>query len=222
MEESSSAEVGHRDLPSQAVEKAGLQGKLQELEWPCNALPCAVCTCANLWLNIAGAHPQCEEPQWPLSTRDPGVLLFSIWICYQTVLRRCFGLFLCLPPLALLQSGRSCSGPPQPGCIAAAPLPPAGRQPRNGRENGTPVFGHSLWGHRNNPEGVGGSGWVCQEGQERASPILTVPDKLRSWTEHLEGLLVEHKAELIWAVLYDQSSAETADPLMCLLMGKKS
>lgn len=31
MEESLTAEVGHRDLPTQAVEKAGLQGKVQEL-----------------------------------------------------------------------------------------------------------------------------------------------------------------------------------------------
>lgn len=102
------------------------------------------------------------------------------------MLRRRFELLLCLPLFALLQS---C-------CIPAAPLPPAGRQPGNGRGKGTPLLGHSLGtpqqprrgngtpllGHilgtpqQPSPESVGGSSWVWQEGQERASPILTMAE----------------------------------------------
>lgn len=42
------------------------------------------------------------------------MLLFSVWICYQTVLGDVLRLFSCLPPFALLQSGRSRSGAPRP------------------------------------------------------------------------------------------------------------
>lgn len=75
-------------------------------------------------------------------------------------------------PVRAFPLGRS-----PPRCIAAAPLPPAGRQPENGRENGTPLFQHSLWGYTTTAqasESVGESSWVCQERQERASLILTM------------------------------------------------
>lgn len=103
-----------------------------------------------------------------------------------------------------------------PCCIPAAPLPPAGRQPGNGRGNGTPLLGHILGTPQQpSPESVGGSSWVWQEGQERASPILTMAEinrgavlriskgsfrEAHNWA-HLSSVLQSEQCRNSWSYL---------------------